>query len=127
MANTGRANGIFFSLLATRLRPSGFDGRVGGPPKLQRRRVRYSLLALAVVAATNTTAHAQGWPQRPVKMLVPFAAGGNIDVMGRLAASRLSETLGQQFVVENRVGGNGVIAAEAVARATPDGYSLLWA
>ena len=58
---------------------------------------------------------------------MPFAAGGNIDVMGRLAAARLSEAFGQQFVVENRVGGNGIIATEAVARAPPDGYTLLWA
>jgi tripartite-type tricarboxylate transporter receptor subunit TctC len=88
--------------------------------------IRYSLLAAAVVVAT-TAALAQGWPQRPVKVLVPFAAGGNIDVMGRLASSRLSEAFGQQFVVENRVGGNGVIAAEAVARAPADGNTLLWA
>jgi tripartite-type tricarboxylate transporter receptor subunit TctC len=87
---------------------------------------RYSLVALAFTAAT-TAALAQGWPQRPVKVLVPFAAGGNIDVMGRLASSRLSEAFGQQFVVENRVGGNGVIAAEAVARAPADGNTLLWA
>ena len=73
------------------------------------------------------SAQAQTWPQRPVKVLVPFAAGGNIDVMGRLAAARLSEAFGQQFVAENRVGGNGVIATEAVARARPDGYTLLWA
>src|SRR5258708_38405993 len=72
--------------------------------------IRYSLLA-ALLGLTGT-AHAQ-WPQRPVKVLVPFAAGGNIDVMGRLATSRLSEAFGQQFVVENRVGGNGIIAAEA--------------
>src|SRR5215831_11416595 len=72
-------------------------------------------------------AHAQNWPQRPVKVLVPFAAGGNIDLMGRLACARLSEALGQQFVPENRVGGNGVIATEAVARSRPDGYTLLWA
>ncbi|MCC6776570.1 MAG: tripartite tricarboxylate transporter substrate binding protein [Hyphomicrobiales bacterium] len=84
---------------------------------------RYSLLALVMAGGV---AHAQGWPQRPVKVLVPFAAGGNIDVMGRLAAGRLSETLGQQFIVENRVGGNGALAAEAVARAAPDGYLLLW-
>jgi len=86
--------------------------------------IRYALFAL--LFATIGTAHAQ-WPQRPVKVLVPFAAGGNIDVMGRLAASRLSEAFGHQFVVENRVGGNGVIAAEAVARAPHDGYTLLWA
>jgi tripartite-type tricarboxylate transporter receptor subunit TctC len=84
------------------------------------------LFAVAALAAT-TGALAQGWPQRPVKVLVPFAAGGNIDVMGRLAASRLSEAFGQQFVVENRVGGNGIIATEAVARAPADGNTLLWA
>jgi tripartite-type tricarboxylate transporter receptor subunit TctC len=88
--------------------------------------IRYSLFASLVLAAT-TAAFAQSWPQRPVKVLVPFAAGGNIDVMGRLAASRLSETLGQQFIVENRVGGNGIIATEAVARSPADGYTLLWA
>src|SRR5919204_1624699 len=88
--------------------------------------IRYSLVALGLAAAT-AAAFAQSWPQRPVKVLVPFAAGGNIDVMGRLAAARLSEALGQQFVVENRVGGNGIIATEAVARAPADGYTLLWA
>jgi tripartite-type tricarboxylate transporter receptor subunit TctC len=72
-------------------------------------------------------AQAQGWPQHPVKVLVPFAAGGNIDVMGRLASQRLSEAFGQSFVVENRVGANGLIATEAVARAPADGYTLLWA
>jgi tripartite-type tricarboxylate transporter receptor subunit TctC len=77
--------------------------------------------------AGATAGQAQTWPQRPVKVLVPFAAGGNIDVMGRLAASRMSEAFGQQFVVENRVGGNGIIATEAVARAPADGNTLLWA
>lgn len=88
--------------------------------------IRHSLFAVLLVAGV-AHAQAQSWPQRPVKVLVPFAAGGNIDVMGRLAAGRLSEALGQQFIVENRVGANGTIAAEAVARATPDGYTLLWA
>ena len=94
--------------------------------------VRYSLFAtlslttLAVLAAMSA-AQAQSWPQRPVKVLVPFAAGGNIDVMGRLAASRLSEAFGPHFVIENRVGGNGVIATEGVARAPADGTTLLWA
>ena len=81
-----------------------------------------ALLALAVSASTQ----AQAWPERPIKLLVPFAAGGNIDVTGRIVAARLSEALGQQFVVENRVGGSGVIATEAVARAPADGYTLLW-
>src|SRR6266849_8909869 len=86
--------------------------------------IRYSLLASLLALGS---VHAQSWPQRPVKLLVPFAAGGNIDVMARLAAQGLSETLGQQFIVENRVGGNGTIATEAVARAPADGYTLLWA
>jgi len=77
--------------------------------------------------ALATASQAQEWPQRPVRILVPYAAGGNSDSMARLAAQRLSEAFGQQFVVENRVGSNGGIAGEAVARATPDGYTLLWA
>jgi tripartite-type tricarboxylate transporter receptor subunit TctC len=72
-------------------------------------------------------AHAQPWPQKPVKLLVGFAAGGNIDNVARLTATRLSEVFGQQFVVENRVGANGTLAAEAVAHAPPDGYTLFWA
>ncbi len=84
------------------------------------------VLVAANVLGSNALAQ-QAWPQRPVKVLVPFAAGGNIDLMGRLASARLSEALAQQFVVENRVGGNGVVATEAVARARPDGYTLLWA
>src|SRR5258705_872676 len=84
-----------------------------------------SLVALAMLAAGS--ALAQVWPQRPAKVLVPFAAGGNIDVMGRLAASRLSDAFGQQFVVENRVGGNGIIPTEAVVRPPARGQSLLFA
>ena len=72
-------------------------------------------------------AQTPAWPQRPVRVIVPFAAGGNIDVMARLTCQRMSEVFGQQFVVENRVGGNGTIAAESVAHAQPDGYTLFWA
>src|SRR5262245_10481703 len=75
----------------------------------------------------GSAVQAQTWPDRPIKLLVPFAAGGNIDVTGRLMAARLSQALGQQMVVENRVGGGGVIAMEAVQRAAPDGNTLLWA
>jgi tripartite-type tricarboxylate transporter receptor subunit TctC len=91
-----------------------------------RRTVLTAALTLPFLA-TMRTARAQAWPDKPIKLLVPFAAGGNIDVTGRLMAARLSETLGQQMVVENRVGGSGIIATEAVARSAPDGYTLLWA
>jgi tripartite-type tricarboxylate transporter receptor subunit TctC len=70
---------------------------------------------------------AQSWPQRPGKILVPFAAGGNTDSIARLIGQWLSQRTGQQFVVENRPGANGTIAAEAVARSTADGYTLFMA
>ena len=90
--------------------------RIGLPPQYSaamkrshrrslRRRILGALLTLVAIAGLGTPAsQAQGWPQRPIKLLVPFAAGGNIDVMGRLMAARLSETIGQQIIVENRVG-----------------------
>ena len=92
-----------------------------------RRRFLGATLAVLSTLALTGPANAQNWPDRPIKLLVPFAAGGNIDVTGRLMAARLSEALGQQMVVENRVGGGGIIAMEAVQRAAPDGYTLLWA
>jgi tripartite-type tricarboxylate transporter receptor subunit TctC len=92
----------------------------------RRRFLGATLAALSTFALTGPS-NAQNWPDRPIKLLVPFAAGGNIDVTGRLMAARLSEALGQQMVVENRVGGGGIIAMEAVMRAQPDGYTLLWA
>jgi tripartite-type tricarboxylate transporter receptor subunit TctC len=88
---------------------------------------RKLLLAFSLLGCLSGFASAQSWPERPVRVLVGFAAGGNIDILARMTVQRLSEALGQQFVVENRVGGNGALAAEAVARAAPDGYTLLWA
>src|ERR1700741_3890164 len=95
-------------------------------PALGRRFLAPSLALISMLALAGP-AGAQAWPDRPIKLLVPFAAGGNIDVTGRLTAARLSETLGPQMVVGNRVGGGGIIAMEAVQRAAPDGYTLLWA
>jgi tripartite-type tricarboxylate transporter receptor subunit TctC len=85
----------------------------------------FGLLAACCVQAV-VQAQTADWPQRPVRVIVPFAAGGNIDVIARLTCQRMGEAFGQQFVVENRVGGNGTIAAESVARALPDGYTLFW-
>jgi len=79
----------------------------------------------AIAAALAAPALAQAWPARPIKLAVPFAAGGGTDVLARVLAQALSEKLGQQVVVENRVGAAGNIAMESVIRAAPDGYSLL--
>jgi tripartite-type tricarboxylate transporter receptor subunit TctC len=87
---------------------------------------KQSLGAATLLAITWTLgAAAQGWPERPVKLVVPFAAGSNTDVVARITATRLSDLLGQQFVVENRGGAAGVIGAELVAHAAADGYTLL--
>jgi tripartite-type tricarboxylate transporter receptor subunit TctC len=88
--------------------------------------VAASVIALLAFVWFSTPAHAQDWPQRPVRLIAPYAAGGNSDVIARMTAQRLGEAFGQSFIVENRLGGNGAIAAEAVARAIPDGYTLLW-
>jgi len=70
---------------------------------------------------------AQTWPQRPVKVIVPYTAGGTTDTQARIISERLSVALGQQFIVENRVGAGGAIAAEFVAKSTADGYTLFFA
>jgi tripartite-type tricarboxylate transporter receptor subunit TctC len=70
---------------------------------------------------------AQSWPQRPVRLLVGFAPGGNSDGIARLVGQRLADRLGQQFVIENRPGANGTLAAEATARAPADGHTLFMA
>ncbi|HEY4142944.1 MAG TPA: tripartite tricarboxylate transporter substrate binding protein [Pseudolabrys sp.] len=67
------------------------------------------------------------WPERPVTIIVPFAAGGNTDGFGRMAAQRLGEAFGQTFIVENKPGAGGAIAADLVAKAAPDGYTLFLA
>ena len=84
------------------------------------------LAAGALAAATATGAFAQdGYPARPIKLLVPFAAGGATDTLGRLLAAGLGEKLGQPVVVENKPGASTVVAASMVAKAPPDGYTLL--
>lgn len=82
--------------------------------------------ALGLTAATllPLAAHAS-WPQRPVRIVVPFAPGAGTDAMGRLLAQKLGEVLGASFVVENRPGASGAIGAQHVAQSAPDGYSLL--
>lgn len=81
-------------------------------------------IALLAPLALPAIARAQDWPARPVRIVLPFAAGGSSDIAARLVAPRLSAVLGQQIVIENRGGGGGNIAAEAVARAAPDGHTV---
>ena len=91
--------------------------------------IRRFLTALILLGVTATAALAQGtkWPERPVRVIVPFAAGGPNDVVARLWVDRLTLALGQQFIVDNRGGASGMIGSEAAARAAPDGYTLLLA
>jgi tripartite-type tricarboxylate transporter receptor subunit TctC len=84
-----------------------------------------TLATLITALLLPLPAAAQDWPTRPVTMVVPFAAGGQVDVLGRLVAAGLSEVLGQQVVVENVGGAGGMIGANRVAKAAPDGYQML--
>jgi tripartite-type tricarboxylate transporter receptor subunit TctC len=88
--------------------------------------VRAACLGVIALATALHGVAAADWPARPVTVVVPYAAGGNTDMMARLASGYLAEKLGQPFVVENRAGGGGSIGAIAVARARPDGYTLLF-
>lgn len=82
------------------------------------------VLTLLAVAGT-TGAHAQSWPAKPVKIIVPYSAGGGTDIVARVLAERIGDYLGQRFVVENKAGAGGMIGADAVAKSAPDGYTLL--
>ncbi len=87
------------------------------------KRFKFGFL-MAALSGASAPAAAQDWPQRPVTMVVPFAAGGGADVMGRILAQRLSELLGQQVIVEDVTGAGGMTGTNRVARAAPDGYQM---
>ncbi|MFG0227660.1 Bug family tripartite tricarboxylate transporter substrate binding protein [Achromobacter sp. 413638] len=92
-----------------------------------RRRLALAALIVAAAAATPAALYAQTgqWPTRPVKLVVPFPPGGSTDAIGRLLAVELAKDLGQTVIVENKGGANGNIGSDAVAKAEPDGYTLL--
>jgi tripartite-type tricarboxylate transporter receptor subunit TctC len=85
-----------------------------------------AILLLAALAAANigVSPARAGWPERPIKMVVPFSAGSSSDTIARIVAAKMGEQLGQQVVVENRVGGSTIIGTDAVAKSAPDGYTI---
>src|SRR5262245_61967047 len=80
---------------------------------------------LAAGLSTSAWPQAPSWPERPVKLILPYAPGGATDLIGRPWADKLSQAFGQQFVIENRGGASGIIGTEAAAKAAPDGYTFL--
>src|SRR5262245_61022720 len=94
-----------------------------GATRMVSLRIALGIVALLVSAASSS--HAQTYPSRPITLVVPFPAGGGNDALARLVAERMSKTLGQQVVVENRGGAGGTIATRAIVKSTPDGYTIL--
>ena len=88
---------------------------------------RLRIAAAVALIAANCTALAQNYPARTIRMVIPFAAGGNTDIIGRIFAPKMAEILGQQIIIDNRGGAGGAIGTEIVMRAPPDGYTLLMA
>ena len=97
----------------------------GNHMKLPRRQFLHLVAGALALPAVSRIANAQSYPSRPVRVIVPFAAGGGTDITARVIAQWLSERLGQSFVVENRPGGGTNIGTEAAAKSPPDGYTLL--
>lgn len=88
-------------------------------------RVRISVVGIALALLTAGGAWAQAYPNKPIRMIIPFGAGGSTDVLIRIVATRLPDVLGQQVVIDNRTGAGGLIGTDIAAKSNPDGYTLL--
>ena len=95
-----------------------FIGRIGK---------QFALITGALLLLTSPISYAQNWPTKPIKLIIPFAAGGTTDILGRLLAQQLTKDLGQNVIVENKPGAGGNIAAEFVAQSAADGYTIMLA
>ena len=86
-----------------------------------------SMVGVLLLATSCSTVFAQGaaWPTRPVRVVVPFAAGGSTDIVARILAAKLSESFGQQFIIDNRAGAGGSVGSDITQRANPDGYTVI--
>ncbi|MEI8400543.1 MAG: tripartite tricarboxylate transporter substrate-binding protein, partial [Alcaligenaceae bacterium] len=87
--------------------------------------IKFALSLVALSCHFPLVAHAQDWPTKPLRLVIPFPPGGGSDVVGRIIAKQLSEVLQQQVVVDNRSGAGGSIGTEFVVKSSPDGYTLL--
>jgi tripartite-type tricarboxylate transporter receptor subunit TctC len=125
LANRSEVREASRSSLGSRLRSA--SEKTTGNDMHRALRLLVVLSGLAAIALLSGSIAAADWPSRPVTIVVPFGAGGNTDMMARLAAQHLSAKFGQSFVVENRPGAGGALGTGQVAAATPDGYLLLFA
>jgi Tripartite tricarboxylate transporter family receptor len=100
------------------------ERRAPGTTEKKRSMLRL-LYVVTLFIATVVPTHAQTWPDKPVKLVVPYPPGGGTDTLARIVADRLRDTFGQAFIVENRPGAGGMLGASAVAKSQPDGYTVL--
>jgi tripartite-type tricarboxylate transporter receptor subunit TctC len=97
----------------------------GFHPMARRSHIIRSIFAAALFSLAGTSVNAEPFPTRPVRILVPYAAGGAVDVLARTLGQSLSKTWGQQPVIENRPGAGGIVASQALTQSAADGYTLI--